>query len=364
MLWWIIETTLVAALLAAAAIAVPRLRPIGPAARHALWLVVMVKLMLPPVISWPWEIPTPARPEVASTVRNLPAWTADADALGMARSCAISTFMIARQQLTEYRSEGNLWSRPDASTLGRRGLVGWLAVSAAMAMVQVSRIVAFRRRLCGSSPAPPWLLAEVEHLGRQFGLRTPAVFVLPGLGAPMLWCLGRPKLLLPAHLIKALGGERWRGVLAHELAHIRRGDPWVRRLTLVAGWVWWWNPLYWIARRRLDVEAELACDAWVVWALPGDRMVYAETLLDICASLSTAPATTRDPAPALGVSVSGRSFERRLTMILRDGVPCRLTLPGALARFCWRYWHRPRGLSPGRARTLSFLPAKANRPHT
>ena len=73
-------------------------------------------------------------------------------------------------------------------------------------------------------------------------------------------------------------------MLAHELAHLRRGDPWVARLLLVAGWLWWWNPLYWLARRRLDIEAELACDAWVVWALPDDRFVYAETLLDVSAS--------------------------------------------------------------------------------
>jgi hypothetical protein len=37
---------------------------------------------------------------------------------------------------------------------------------------------------------------------------------------------------------------------------------------------------------------------------------------------------SRRLAPALGVTGSGRLFERRLTMILRDHVPCRLTIPG------------------------------------
>src|SRR5689334_22213142 len=42
--------------------------------------------------------------------------------------------------------------------------------------------------------------------------------------------------------------------------------------------------------------------------------------------------TVRVPSPALGVAVTGagRFFARRLTMILRDQVPCRLSLPALL----------------------------------
>jgi hypothetical protein len=134
-------------------------------------------------------------------------------------------------------------------------------------------------------------------------------------------------LLVPADLITALKARRWRGILAHELAHLRRADQWVSRLELAAGVVWWWSPLYWLARRRLDREAELACDAWVVWALPEDRLTYAESLLRVCAALSPAG----PPAPSLGAAGAGRFFERRLTMILNDRVGCRLTPLAALA---------------------------------
>ena len=144
----------------------------------------------------------------------------------------------------------------------------------------------------------------------------------------MLWCLGRPRLLLPARLVKSLPLERWRGILTHELAHLRRGDHWVSRLELAAGLIWWWNPIYWVARARLDAEAELACDAWVVWALPKDRVVYAEVLFDVCALLSLAPSTPS--LPALGIAGSGRFFERRLTLILHHQVPCRLSPLGLL----------------------------------
>ena len=154
----------------------------------------------------------------------------------------------------------------------------------------------------------------------------PELLVVSELGTPMLWCLGRPQLLLPARLVKTLPLDLWRGILTHELAHLRRGDHWVSRLELAAGLIWWWNPLYWLTRARLNAEAELACDAWVVRALPKDRLAYAEVLFEICATLSLA----KPPAPTLSVTGSGHFFERRLTMILREHVPCRLSPAGLL----------------------------------
>src|SRR5262245_35721029 len=54
MLVWFAETTIVAAVLAALALAAGKLRPIPPSARHALWLVVLIKFLTPPLVSWPW----------------------------------------------------------------------------------------------------------------------------------------------------------------------------------------------------------------------------------------------------------------------------------------------------------------------
>ena len=56
MLWWFVETTLVAGLLAGAAALLGRLRTISPTARHLLWLVVLIKLIMPPVIRSPWAL--------------------------------------------------------------------------------------------------------------------------------------------------------------------------------------------------------------------------------------------------------------------------------------------------------------------
>ena len=206
---------------------------------------------------------------------------------------------------------------------------GWLFGTILMGTGQAWRIIRFRGRLRAAVPAPENLVEEALRIGRCLGVRVPELLVVPELGTPLLWCLGRPRLLVPASLVKTLGRDRWRGILTHEMAHIRRGDHWVSRLELAAGLIWWWNPVYWLARNRLAALAELACDAWVVSTLPNDRLAYAEALFNICSTLSKVKA----PAPALGAAGSGRFFERRLTMILHGHVPCRLS-PLALLTAC------------------------------
>ncbi|HEX4795608.1 MAG TPA: LCCL domain-containing protein, partial [Humisphaera sp.] len=118
------------------------------------------------------------------------------------------------------------------------------------------------------------------------------------------------------------------GLILHELAHVRRRDHLVGWLELLAGCIWWWNPLYWYVRHQLRENAELACDGWVTSLLPGGRRAYGEALLNICEFMSRRSA----PMPAVGINTGGRRFlERRLAMILRDQVPLRLPRLGLLA---------------------------------
>ena len=230
----------------------------------------------------------------------------------------VSHAMTIRAEERISESQGLISWRPDPSLIGQWTLIGWLLGTVALCLVQASRIIRFQALLREAVPAPDWVADEAQRMGDRLGVRVPEILAVPCLGTPMLWCLGRPKLLLPCRFLKSLEAPRWRGILAHELAHLGRGDHWVGRLELAAGLIWWWNPLYWVTRSRLDAEAELACDAWVVWALPDDRLNYAEVLFQICSEFSQACS----PAPALGITGSGRFFERRLTMILRDRVSC------------------------------------------
>jgi beta-lactamase regulating signal transducer with metallopeptidase domain len=341
MLWWFAETSLVAGLLAALAAGFSRLRPIAPTTRHLLWLAVLIKFLTPPIVSSPWAF---ARPEAILPAAEPTAVTPLAPA---AHAPAVEAAVAPRVVLASWPPDvedrkptlaATSVSRPartsPAFTISPDAvrwwlLRGWFLGTSLVALVQAARIQRFHLRLRRAVPAPGWLVDEADAVAERLGVRPPEMLAVADLGTPMIWCLGTPRLLVPARLLKSLAADQWRGVLAHELAHLRRGDHWVRRLELASELVWWWNPLYWAARRRLDAEAELACDAWVVSTMPDDRLTYAQVLLKICSELSQ----TKSPAPALSVAGSGPFFERRLNMILRDQAPCR-TSPTALVGVC------------------------------
>src|SRR5688572_7490198 len=61
MTWWIFQSLVTTAALAALVAVVCRFGRIGPVARHALWVLVLVKFVMPPLVAWPWAAPDPLR---------------------------------------------------------------------------------------------------------------------------------------------------------------------------------------------------------------------------------------------------------------------------------------------------------------
>jgi beta-lactamase regulating signal transducer with metallopeptidase domain len=314
---WLILHTATVAVLAGAAVLVGR--RLAPAARHLLWLVVLVKLLTPPLLVWPWGLPTPmeaTEPEAIPAPQSpaetgvllvlLPAGEAPPPVLEVEPAAPPPTPAVPWEHI-----------------LSQAALLAWIFGGLAVAIVQGGRIVALRRRLTGAAAAPPELLAEVARAAAELGVRpSPAVRVLAGLASPMLCGWGAPQLLWPAGLECELDAEGRRSVLVHELAHLRRRDHWTAWLALAGGCVWWWHPLYWFVRARLAREAELACDAWVVATMPHGRRAYAEALLAVALRGSWMAGV----GPALGAAGSRRDLERRLIMIMRDRPVCRLSL--------------------------------------
>jgi multidrug efflux system membrane fusion protein len=129
--------------------------------------------------------------------------------------------------------------------------------------------------------------------------------------------LGRPRLLLPQELWDRLDDTQQDAILAHELAHLKRRDHWVRRFETVVMGLYWWFPIAWWTRRQLTRAEEECCDAWVLWALPASASAYAEALLATASYLSGFPSRLPSGAMAVGHTIS---IKRRLNMIFDDSM--------------------------------------------
>lgn len=81
---------------------------------------------------------------------------------------------------------------------------------------------------------------------------------------PVALGIGRPEICVPPRALSHLEPEQQEGMLAHELAHLVRRDPfWLTFSRLLAS-VLFFQPLNWVACRRLRELSERLCDEWAV----------------------------------------------------------------------------------------------------
>ena len=110
------------------------------------------------------------------------------------------------------------------------------------------------------------------------------------LKAPCLFGFRKPKLLLPKSL--NLSDSELRLVLMHELMHVKRWDVLLNWVIIVVQALHWFNPVIWLAMRRLRAARESVCDELVISRLQSEeRNLYGATLIKLIDSFSGVPST-------------------------------------------------------------------------
>ena len=124
------------------------------------------------------------------------------------------------------------------------------------------------------------------HLAVQsLGIDRPvAVRASAEVHVPMTWGFLRPRILLPADA-RDWHARKWRAVLLHELAHVSRGDSWVRFAVEAVCAVYWLHPAVWLSARRLRLAQEQACDD-IVLRHGAAAIPYARELVDSAAAFN------------------------------------------------------------------------------
>ncbi len=102
------------------------------------------------------------------------------------------------------------------------------------------------------------------------------IFQSEHVGSPFVLGIIRPKIYLPYEMKR----EDMAHVIAHERAHIRRGDHWWKAMGFLFLTFHWFNPFAWLAYTLLCRDIELACDEKVIKELGREaRADYMEALV-------------------------------------------------------------------------------------
>jgi TonB family protein len=205
-----------------------------------------------------------------------------------------------------------------SAVAGERDLarLAWIAgttISLASLVAGLVRLVWLRVRARRVTD-PAWC-DLVRDLSGELGIARPVTILESDAHAmPITWGLWRPRVLLPS-AARTWSAERLRVVIGHELAHVQRGDWSMQLVAEIAAAVYWFNPLMWIARRRLRFESDRACDDAVL-ALGVSGADYAAELVRVARELRQRRSDWRT-APALA---RAGQLERRVAAALNAGL--------------------------------------------
>jgi len=182
------------------------------------------------------------------------------------------------------------------------GVLVWALGAAVMLALTVRRQQRFVRSL-----RPLWWLPNETCRSR-------------GIVEPMLIGAWDPWIVLPADFEARYTQEERVLVLAHERAHVHRGDAPANAIATIWLCLFWFNPLMYWAVRQFRFDQELACDARVLATTGTMRRGYANALLKI--QLSVEPV---EPVPIGCHWRSGHPLKERIETL-------KCPLPGAVRR--------------------------------
>ncbi len=280
---------------------------IWPQVRYALWLMVLVKLILPPgmyvsssIVAQlePFELDLSASkqtdplsdtfssPIVAAPSGHRLSVVAPMEAPAEILVTKAFTVKAPNHHGPTHRTKPSKWF--DAFThlsWQSYALLVWLLGMGVLGTWLSVKLCRLRREPTEASlkdALPSSFYDTMARCARHVGLHyTPRVIVTRGIMCPAVTGIIRPVLLMPVGFIRQLSRQDVEHMLMHEFAHIKRGDMVVHGLYMVLQIVYWYNPLLWLVSRQMHHLREICCDATVAGILKEKTMAYRQTLLDI-----------------------------------------------------------------------------------
>ena len=276
--------------------------------QHSLWGLVLVAMIVPSMI----EIP----------LISMSPFEQSAEVLHQAPRIGNGVTIANQVELDDSQNSVSI----ALSRVG--GETNWLNLlvtaacfggSACLISIAVRRVLLLRRtiRLARFDDVRLSSLAEVAT--NQLGIRRPVrVAIVQSTTSPFIWVGPRAiHIVIAESLRESLSDRRLLCIMLHELAHYQRRDHWSNTVGFLVLALCWWNPVSWIAVRRMRALQEYCCDAIAIAKSQASRREYAECLYQITRFIES----KNTCLPASACELFGRtSIEERFKMIASSTV--------------------------------------------
>ena len=219
-----------------------------------LWSIVAVRLIFPFSIE--------------SALSLIPSAETVSPSIMMETAPSVQTGVPALDQVINPVIDHSLSPAPGASA---NPLQIWISVMAAVWLAGAAALLLY-------SAISYWRL---RRRVREAVILRDNIYQSENAGSPFVLGIIQPKIYLPY----SVDSGALAYVIAHEQAHIRRGDHWWKPLAFLLLTVHWFNPLLWLSYILLCRDIELACDEKVIREMGSkQRADYTQALVSCSVS--------------------------------------------------------------------------------
>jgi beta-lactamase regulating signal transducer with metallopeptidase domain len=286
-------------------------RHIWPQIRYALWLLVLVKLILPPGFSMSTSVVSQAITQADGFATQFRASNSPTKPIPVGSRSEMNTHntKIGIKPFSEPVAAMSIANESPVLTVSgdiagsdvkieihwRVYLMAfWLIVMVILfswATVRFRKLRRFHIDKLSSNDLPQWFGPLLVQIAKKLDLRKlPEISLSRHVSSPAVFGAFRPVIVLPAATVNNLSRKHAEHILLHELAHIKRGDLLVNTFYMLLQIVYWFNPLLWFVRRKLQHLRELCCDATVAGILRNETVHYRDTILEVTQRFLSKPA--------------------------------------------------------------------------
>ncbi|MGA4485461.1 M56 family metallopeptidase [Bacillus bombysepticus] len=329
---WLIETSLMASILVGFILCIKVLfrNKLTPRWQYMLWIVLMIRLLLP------WS------PDSSYSIYSLLSYSSSVSEVIPKNMPATENIVnIESDRKVELESNSKMvtkTSEPEVKvssekqttfSLYKLALYVWLAGVIILAAITFLT----NRRLYSYIKKQPDITDEqvttvFNRCKQSMKVKKAVSLRLAGkIASPTVFSFFHPKVLLSKKHMKVLNEQQLQYVFYHELAHIKRKDVAVNWIMYSLILLNWFNPILWYAYFCMREDQELACDAYALTFIDKEEQIaYGHTIITLLEHYSY-------QVPSLAnLSRNKRTLKRRIVMIKKfQKKSYRLSLLGVIA---------------------------------
>jgi beta-lactamase regulating signal transducer with metallopeptidase domain len=323
---WILSNSLKASVLVVIILLIKLLfkDKISAKIQYLLWLVVVIRLILPWTPESPYSIynlfqdENNKLPKISYTVPIDKPVTPQSNEVAQDETKETTIPVIPASNFADNRNRiaaepASKSSTSEPWTMEKSIIVAWLTGVFVLMIISFVRNRTFARQLDAKLITEEEMLLTFKASKDKLRVRADIPLVQTAkVTSPSLYGVFRPMLLLPEQVQAKLSSKQLEYVFVHELVHFKQKDifvNWVIHLLVI---LHWFNPLIWYVSYRMREDQELACDAYSLSYIGTEEAKdYGHTLIAMLEGYSK----TKGFASLASISGSKSQIKRRLRML-------------------------------------------------